>query len=281
MNKYRRNLDVYFLLLIMEIFMVISFVIFEIGDKGFGHYFFMLVLFFLIVISYFNGIIPGLISSAIIVFGYGSYALYADVVSNVDAKLDTYVMLVAFPLGAFMAGRFSENMSYIQERNKSLEEQLKNFVTIDKVTGLDNTKSFYTDLDKEMSRARRHKGELSVMVIQMQYYSELVSLIGVEKVHAVLKEIGDSVKRSIRNEDGAYKLSNDTFGIVMPDTGAEGAKVVMDRMRKEFREIALKNSSNDEKYNIDVKIGMLPYTGFIESPFEFKELVERELEFDV
>ncbi len=281
MNKYRKNLDIYFLLLMMEIFMVTSFVIFEIGDKSFSHYFFMLVIFFLIVMSYFNGIIPGLISSAIIVFGYGSYSLYANVVSSIDTKLDTYVMLVAFPLAAFIAGRFAENMNFIQERNMNLEEQLKNFVTIDEITGLNNTKSFYTDLDKEMSRSRRHNGGLSVMVIQMQYYSELMSLIGPQKVNSILREIGASIRKSLRNEDSIYKLANDMFGIIMPNTEAEGARVVMDRMRNEFKEIALTNSQENEKFNIDVKIGMLEYDGSIKSPFEFKELVEKELEFDV
>lgn len=170
MSKLSRYIDIYFLLLMTEIFLLITVVI-SIGKTvSFLDYFLIGVIFLTMIISYISGIIPGLLTSGFSVFGYGSYIIYQSMFNNMSMGFEKYVWLILLPLSAFLSGRLSFNIIEIQKRNKELEEEIKNLVTIDEVTGLNNTRGFYLDLNKEMSKAKRRKFDLALMLIKIQYF---------------------------------------------------------------------------------------------------------------
>jgi diguanylate cyclase (GGDEF)-like protein len=281
MSKLSRYIDIYFLLLMTEIFLLITVVILRGKNIGFLDYFLIGVIFLTMIISYISGIIPGLLASGFAVFGYGSYMIYQSMFNNMSMGFEKYVWLILLPLSAFLSGRLSFNIIEIQKRNKELEEEIKNLVTIDEVTGLNNTRGFYLDLNKEMSKAKRRKFDLALMLIKIQYFEEVKSILGEGKFNAVIKAIGNSIEAATRNEDERYKLKEDMFGVIMPNTDEKGAKLVNDRIKEDIDNISFEYGGKEETYKLYVKFGVYQYNEKIQNSFEFKELAEKELEFDV
>lgn len=105
--------------------------------------------------------------------------------------------------------------------------------------------------------------------------------MGEGKFNAVIKAIGNSIEAATRNEDERYKLKEDMFAVIMPNTDEKGAKLVNDRIKEDIDNISFEYGGKEETYKLYVKFGVYQYNEKIQNSFEFKELAEKELEFDV
>lgn len=238
-------------------------------------------LFMVTIVAYFRGIVEGFLFSAMIIFFYVTFIIYNNTIHRNPVELITYIWMVDIPLSAFISGKLSENINLIQSINTRLQKEYRDLITIDKTTGLSNLKGFYIDLYREMSKAKRHKLNLSLMIVKIQYYDELNAILGEKEMEEILKIISNVITLAIRGEDISYKLNKDTLAILMPSTNLQDAEVVKNRIKESISEKNLKIKQEDKNVNIDIKVGIVEYKNTIKEAFEFKELAETELEYDV
>lgn len=140
---------------------------------------------------------------------------------------------------------------------------------------------FYMNLDKEISKAKRHNTPCTFMMIKLLYYKEIKNIIGKNKTDKLIKEVSEIILNSTRNEDDSYTLENDTLAIVMPVTDLQGATIVKNRIKERITELNLDLRSEKEYVNVDAKISMVEYRDEIRNSMEFKLLAEEELQYDV
>lgn len=281
MNRFSKNIDVYIILLLLNFFCICSFIYFNLGKNIVVNFIMLGLMFIVSTLSYFRGIVEGFLFSAIIIFFYVTYVIYNNIIYRNLVEIITYIWMVDIPLNALIFGRLSENINSIQSINEKLQKEYKDLITIDKTTGLVNLKGFYKDLDREMSKAKRHELRLSLMIVKIQYYDELNAILGEKKMEDILKIISNVITLEIRGEDISYKLNKDTLAVLMPSTDIQGAEVVKSRIKESISKEKLKVKQKDKNVNLDIKIGVLQYENNIKEAFEFKELAERELEYDV
>jgi diguanylate cyclase (GGDEF)-like protein len=239
------------------------------------------LLFIIIIISLQTSLIIALICGVVVIFGYGSFIIYQDVLTNDPGIVYRYFWMFVFPVSAFVAGYLGENIRQMGARLYRLEMDEDNYYTIDRDTGFQNTKEFYYDLEEEMARSQRHNFDLAVMIVQIQYYDELLTIYGGKKTKEIIKIIAKILEKSVRKEDKEYRLERDHFAVIMPNTPLEGVEVVKNRIRNELESVVVNGQGNVEKYKFDVQIGYAKYEDGLKNPFEFKEKAERELEYDV
>lgn len=281
MNKEAKNIDIFFLMLFLIVFLTTSFLYFNFAKSTLLDFIMLTLIFLVVIIAYFKDVVGGLLSSIVIIFFYASYILYSSIILGKTVEILTYFWMISIPLSGFIAGKLSVNINEMQSINNKLRMQYKELITIDKNTGLSNLKAFYMDLDRAISRVKRHDTTLSLMIIKVNYFQQLNSLLGESKMTVLMKEISKCVMDSTRNEDIRYKLSKDTLAILMEDTDIRGAEVVKERIKEKARELNLQEKEKSRSINIEVKIGAHQYNKSIENSFQFKELTERELEYDV
>ncbi|EJO5347865.1 GGDEF domain-containing protein [Clostridium botulinum] len=281
MQRHSKNIDIYMIFLLLDFFCILSFVCFDLNKNIMLNFIMFGLLFMVVTLGYFRGVVEGFLLSAIIIFFYGTYIIYNNIIYKKQVDLMTYIWMLDIPLSAFISGKLSENINLIQSKNDKLQKEYRELITIDKTTGLSNLKGFYIDLDREISKARRHKLSLSLMIIKIQYYDELNAIVGDKKMNEILKIISNVITLAIRGEDISYKLTKDTLSVLMPSTNIQGAEVVKNRIKESIGEENLKIKQEDKNVNIDIKIGIVEYKDTIKEAFEFKELAERELEYDV
>lgn len=282
MNNLLKKIDSYLLILLLEIFIVVTLSTFiQNSDLAILDFIMLCVTFFTVMITYIGGLVIGLILCSIIIFIYASYIFYMNLIKGVEIQYISYIWMISIPLLSFTIGKLGHNISQLQKSNMKLIENHKSLVTIDKDTGLGNIKLFYMNLDKEISKAKRHNAPCTLMLIKLPYYKEIKKIIGENKTSKLMKEISDIILSSTRNEDDSYTLENDTLAIVMPVTDFQGALIVKNRIKERIVELNLDLKSEKNYVNVDVKIAIVEYRDEIKNSMEFKLLAEEELQYDV
>ncbi|MHB8007832.1 GGDEF domain-containing protein [Clostridium botulinum] len=281
MDRFSKNIDICIILLLLNFFCICSFIYFNLGKNIMLNFIMLGSLFMVTIVAYFRGIVEGFLFSAMIIFFYVTFIIYNNTIHRNPVELITYIWMVDIPLSAFISGKLSENINLIQSINTRLQKEYRDLITIDKTTGLSNLKGFYIDLYREMSKAKRHKLNLSLMIVKIQYYDELNAILGEKEMEEILKIISNVITLAIRGEDISYKLNKDTLAILMPSTNLQGAEVVKNRIKESISEKNLKIKQEDKNVNIDIKVGIVEYKNTIKEAFEFKELAEKKLEYDV
>ncbi|CEO25706.1 GGDEF domain-containing protein [Paraclostridium sordellii] len=282
MNRISKKIDGYFLGLILELFIITMLFIFNSKFQIQSISFVMFcITFFNIMITYTGGIIVGLIATSIAIFIYAAYIFYISLNNGIEITYISYLWMIFMPIVSYTTGKFTNNINNLQKSNVKLEREYENLVTIHEDTGLLNVKAFYMNLEREISKAKRHKTELTLMLVKLPYYKETKKILGESKTNKLMKDISDVITKSTRIEDERYTIENDTIAIIMPNTGEDGANIVKERIKIGISDISLSLKNNKNYISIDTKIAAVEYKKDIKSPIEYKTYVQEELQYDV
>ncbi|MFR4162241.1 diguanylate cyclase [Paeniclostridium sordellii] len=282
MNRISKKIDGYFLGLILELFIITMLFVFNSKFQIQSLSFVMFcITFFTIMITYTGGIIVGLIATSIAIFIYAAYIFYISLNNSVEITYISYLWMIFMPIVSYTTGKFTNNINNLQKSNVKLEREYENLVTIHEDTGLLNVKAFYMNLEREISKAKRHKTELTLMLVKLPYYKETKKILGESKTNKLMKDISDVITKSTRIEDERYTIENDTIAIIMPNTGEDGANIVKERIKIGISDISLSLKNNKNYISIDTKIAAVEYKKDIKSPIEYKTYVQEELQYDV
>jgi diguanylate cyclase (GGDEF)-like protein/PAS domain S-box-containing protein len=115
-------------------------------------------------------------------------------------------------------------------------EQLNRLAITDSLTELYNSRHFFDQLKRELSRYNRNPTrELSLLLIDVDHFKELNDTEGHQMGDQVLRSLGEIIRLCIRNNvDTGYRYGGDEFVVILPDTNREKAQVVAERIQKQF-----------------------------------------------
>ena len=117
-------------------------------------------------------------------------------------------------------------------RRVELENRLRDLVITDDLTGLYNKRHFHERLAQEVSRARRLRQKLSLILLDLDGFKEVNDRLGHQAGDRILKEFSLAVEASIRKEvDSAYRYGGDEFVILLPGLGLKRANEVARRIK--------------------------------------------------
>lgn len=165
-----------------------------------------------------------------------------DVIATVGRALEKRRILVE---NKRLVDYLTQANAQIEAMNKGLEEQvaertrqlleanerLEQLSMTDDVTGLYNQRFLFERLDEEYRRARRHREELTVMMIDIDHFK------GVNDHHdhlfgsRVLKRLGGVLREGVRSVDFVVRYGGDEFAIILPHTRLTDAVPVAERLR--------------------------------------------------
>ena len=107
----------------------------------------------------------------------------------------------------------------------------QNSVT-DDLTGMVNARAFAEHLKVEFNRYRRFQFPLSVVVLKIGGYSQTLQRQGQAVCETLLKGLAESFKEQIRQFDIVGHISDDTFSVILPNTGSAAAHRACARLLK-------------------------------------------------
>ncbi len=100
----------------------------------------------------------------------------------------------------------------------------------DPVTGAGTPSQLLISLDYEHTRAERYGHPLTCMVVLIENEPDLVAIAGDEAADEILGRIGAGLRRCIRAVDHLFRIRRDEFCILLPETDAQGAQTVLQRL---------------------------------------------------
>jgi len=148
--------------------------------------------------------------------------------------------------------------------------------TTDELTGLYNRRYFTEALEREMARAKRYGTSLVMCMMDLDNFKRVNDAYGHTAGDTVLSEIGKILKDCIRQSDLGCRYGGEEFAVILPDTDANKAKVICERLRKIVAEHPFKH--NLYLFNITISMGITSYNSFMDqSPIEILELADKAL----
>lgn len=112
-------------------------------------------------------------------------------------------------------------------------ERLNTLATIDSLTGINNRRAIFAALERHMSSVSRSNRNLSVLMVDIDHFKSLNDVHGHIKGDLVLREVAKTLKNASRTHDEVGRYGGEEFLIVLPETDADEAVAVAERVRRE------------------------------------------------
>jgi len=131
----------------------------------------------------------------------------------------------------------------LAEENARLRQQVEDLKLTDDLTGLPNKRAISQALDLHISRSRRYKNPLSVLIghIDLQH-AEGVQLLSTEPVVLAVSRF---LRDRLRWVDQIARWEDNVFLLVLPETGEEDARQLLDKINAEQDSLQLPDSLGD------------------------------------
>ncbi|MBW3635163.1 MAG: diguanylate cyclase [Armatimonadetes bacterium] len=119
----------------------------------------------------------------------------------------------------------------VAERILALHETLRTQAMYDGLTGLCNRTAITGCLQAEMDRAAREGKELSVVLLDLDYFKAVNDIHGHAAGDAVLKEAARRMQALMRGYDQVGRYGGEEFLIVAPGCGRQNSIALAERVR--------------------------------------------------
>jgi diguanylate cyclase (GGDEF)-like protein/putative nucleotidyltransferase with HDIG domain len=139
-------------------------------------------------------------------------------------------------------------------RVELLISRLYDAARTDPLTSLSNRRGFREQLDLELERARRGEAEMTVLVGDLDRFKEVNDRSGHQVGDAALQRVARLLDEGKRQIDSAARVGGEEFALILPDSGAEGAFVLAERLR-----CTLADEFAEDSVAITISFGLATY----------------------
>ncbi|MFZ6709488.1 sensor domain-containing diguanylate cyclase [Undibacterium sp. TC9W] len=141
---------------------------------------------------------------------------------------------------------------------KRIEDQLTQLAMIDGLTGLANRRHLDEVLSQEYARHVRSGDELSLILIDVDFFKLFNDTYGHVAGDECLKQLANAIKRVlVRTTDLAARYGGEEFACVLPRTKQQGAIAIAEKIREEINRLAIPHSHSSVANYVTVSLGVV------------------------
>lgn len=141
-------------------------------------------------------------------------------------------------------------------RRKSLEAQLRQLAEKDALTGLNNRSHFMQRASALLKRTATEKIPFSLFMVDVDHFKKINDTLGHTHGDRVLKQIAESLAESLRPTDVIGRFGGEEFVVALPDTAANDAQHLAERLRENIATLALQDEMGELTLSITVGIAV-------------------------
>jgi len=168
---------------------------------------------------------------------------------------------ISKPIGASQLRTRAKTHLNLKQTSKKLDQtasQLEEHSITDMLTGLNNKNYFDLRIDKDLSYAKRHQTELSIILLSIDHFNKLFLEYGKPVTNELLKQVATIGRNNTRNEDTLARIGLSRLAFILPSTDLAGAQCISERICEQVNDMQVK--AGDTQLNISVSLGIASFT---------------------
>ena len=151
---------------------------------------------------------------------------------------------------------FAANLAAIAIENRNARNELEYRAYSDYLTGLANRRYFIEQAELELSRHNRYKYELSLIMLDIDFFKKINDTYGHNIGDLVLQKIADASRKVLRDIDIIGRIGGEEFAILLPQTSIKDSLKVAERLRIEISNASV-SLENGVKINFTSSFGVV------------------------
>ena len=174
---------------------------------------------------------------------------------------------------AFRALR--ESQQQLLEANLVLQRLMRS----DGLTGLANRRHFDDCLNSEWARALREQSELSLLMIDVDYFKAFNDRFGHVEGDEALRQVATCLSDMCnRSSDLAARYGGEEFVMILPGTSRGGARLLAEKVRLCVQALAIPHEQPTQDSTVSISLGVATLTPRGDmAPTDLVELADRGL----
>jgi diguanylate cyclase (GGDEF)-like protein/PAS domain S-box-containing protein len=136
--------------------------------------------------------------------------------------------------------------------NARLYEQMKSLAMTDSLTGVATRRSFFIAAQHLLDDAVRSGGTLSVLMADLDHFKRINDEYGHQAGDDAIRLAADAAREMLRRTDVIGRYGGEEFAVVLPDTGADAAMTIAERLRINVSKIDVQGTA----HNLSISVGV-------------------------
>jgi len=128
----------------------------------------------------------------------------------------------------------------------------------DGLTHLFNRRFMEIALERELRLAARRKGELSLLMLDIDHFKRFNDTFGHEAGDQILREVSEILRESVRTEDIVCRYGGEEFLVILPGMGAEASFHRAEDIRQRVSKMRL-DFHREAPKEVTISIGVSTY----------------------
>ena len=164
----------------------------------------------------------------------------------IEYWMRTLVVILLLIFSLFIRRTLSREQELVNQLKKHQDEleeivlqrtqQLENLAMTDDLTGALNRRKFYEILDHEIDRYKRYGTELSLLLIDIDYFKKVNDNFGHHTGDQILQKFSDLIQNLIRKSDYFARIGGEEFAIILPQSNLQQAVNMAEKIRNRISE---------------------------------------------
>lgn len=168
-----------------------------------------------------------------------------------------------------------DNKTDVIKKINFMYKQTKHLSVTDPLTGVFNRRQFENEFEREFRRAKRYKNDLSIAVIDIDFFKSVNDTFGHSYGDYVLKEISYLMVETFRQTDIIFRYGGEEFVVLLTETPPENSLIPLERFRKIVENHQFRFNGNEMK--ITASTGLCSKVQDAETPWEMFDFADKAL----
>jgi diguanylate cyclase (GGDEF)-like protein len=141
--------------------------------------------------------------------------------------------------------------------DSAFHDEIFRLSTIDPVTQVYNRRYFTEAFEREVSRARRYERSLSLVLVEVDGLMGLSNQRGKTAGDELMHGVADLVRARARKSDVIGHYEREVLSMILPEVGANGAKVAAEGLRGRLEQEVFPVDGGDQGCTISIGVAEL------------------------
>lgn len=235
-----------------------------------------------LLLTYFSGIVSGLIGNFALIFGQVGWMVYLNTQPHAALPLALSFWLIAPLILSVALYFFTTDVLALQTQNNVLKTALVEHGAFDSTTNLRTNSAYVQDVRVAIENNHRFELPVTLMVFRVRYYDEIRRMLSPEQLEKMILDLSQTIDGATRINDLAYYLDDHvpTWGVILY-TDEAGAKIASGRVKTKLAQ-SLELSGKTRDLNVTLTTGIASWNDKqMQEPADLVRAAIKEMEYDV